>query len=245
MNDLELAKKTVEIGLRSKIDEIEVKISNSKSISAKVEKDSLKKAKINEDKGLSVRVIKDKSSGFSYTTSLKLSDIEICIQNAVKMSKFGVPDPDFHSLCAPKPIKSIKNTKDKNISEMEIEKAVSIIFEALETTKIDKRIYNSSVNFGSEEYNLTIANSRGIEVVDEPGHTAISVSVEVTAKDGDEMTSGYEFQTSRFLKQLNPGWVGKEAAEMAINSLHAKKIETTELPVILHPLAVYKIISSA
>ena len=243
MNDIDLAKKAVEIGLRKKIDEIEVKISNSNSISVKIEKDSLKKAQINDDKGLSVRVIKNKSSGFSYTTSLKLRSVESCIENATRMAILGVPDPGFQSLCEPKPIKHVSNTRDPKVAEIEIEKAVSIIFETLDATKIDERIYNSSISFSSEVYDLTIANSRGIELEDRPGHTAINVSAEVTAKDGDEMTSGFEFQTYRFLKELNPRWIGKEAADMAINSLNAKKIETTELPIILHPLAVYKIIS--
>ncbi|NHI93201.1 MAG: TldD/PmbA family protein [Candidatus Lokiarchaeota archaeon] len=243
MNDLDLAKKTINLGLRSDIDEIEVKISNSNLIAVKIEKDSLKKSQINEDRGLSVRVIKNKSVGFSYTTSLTMPAIENCIRNAVKMAKFGVPDPGFHSLCTPQKIKLIKNTRDKSIAEMEIEEAVSIVFETLENTKIDKRIYNTSISFNSEEFKLTIANSRGIELDDEPSHTGINVSAEVTAKENDEMTSGFEFQTCRFLKELNPSWIGKEAAKMAINSLNAKKIETTELPVILHPLTVQKIVS--
>ena len=237
MKDIDLAKKAVEIGLRADINEIEVKISNSRSIFAKIEKDSLKKAQINEDKGLSVRVIKNKSSGFSYTTTLQVSSIESCIEQAIKMAIVGVPDPGFHSLCEPKPIKQISNTRDPKVAEMEIEKAVSIVFETLDTTKIDDKIYNSSISFSSEVYDLTIANSRGIELEDTPGHTAVNVSAEVTAKDGEEMTSGFEFQTCRFLKELKPGWIGKEAAKMAINSLNAKKIETTELPVILRALS--------
>jgi len=243
MTDLELAKKSLDYAKKLDIDEIEIRITTSDNLSVKIENDSLKKSQRSSDKGLSVRIIKNKSVGFSYTTSFKLEKIQDCISNAAKMSKFGIPDPDFHSLCEAKSIQNIHNTNDKNISKMEINEAVDIVFNALEATKLDDRVASSSISFYTEEYFLTIVNSRGVELNDEQGHTAINLSAEVTAKDGEEMTSGFEFESCRFLKELKPQKVGNDAAKMAIDSLNAKRIETTELPVIFHPLAAYKIFS--
>ena len=77
---------------------------------------------------------------------------------------------------------------------------------------------------GSAYISNAIANSNGISGFDKG--TVIECSVATLAKEGNTVTPVcFEFNASRNY-DLDPVWVGKEAAKMALSALKTKSVET-------------------
>ena len=75
-----------------------------------------------------------------------------------------------------------------------------------------------------------IVNSHGVDVSSRSSF--VSASIMVMAKDADDTQSGYEFDFSHRLRDINVGLVGKEAAKKATDLLFAKNIKTMKIPVV-------------
>ncbi|MHA1301555.1 MAG: PmbA/TldA family metallopeptidase, partial [Candidatus Helarchaeota archaeon] len=223
------------------IDQSEICITKSRDISIEIEKGSIKYAKEISDYGFSIRAIKNGCLGFSYTTLITPKSISKLIKKVIKLSKVGLSDPDFKSLPLPKKIPKINGTYDSKLANLDVTDAIDLIIDLINFANIDNKIYsiNSSLICGFEE--IIILNSLGVEAIAENknGHTSIFISAEITAKKGNEMSSGFEFESGRFIKEIDVEKIGVTAAKLAIDSLGAKRIETNELPIIFHPIAVY------
>jgi PmbA protein len=85
-----------------------------------------------------------------------------------------------------------------------------------------------------------IVNSLGIESSTQS--TIAYLYTYPTIKESGQQTSGYEFQVTRRLKDLDPHWIGQESAKSALANLGPNTIDGGQLPVILTPLAVSSII---
>ena len=225
------------------IDHAEICITNARLISAEVEKGSIKTAKESYDHGISIRVAKNGSIGFSFSTDFNWNILKNMVLTAVKLSKTGIPDPDFRDFPHPTSYPPIKGTFDKEISTLDIETAMDYCLRSASAAELDKRIAAINVSLDCGTVEGFLLNTNGIE--ERSMGTAIHLSAEITGKENSESSSGFEFQASRFLKEIDPQFVGKSAAELALKSLHAKNIETGTYPIILHPFAAATLFSSA
>ncbi|MHA1380722.1 MAG: TldD/PmbA family protein [Candidatus Helarchaeota archaeon] len=247
-NDLiNLGKNSINEMKKQGIDQSEIFVTKSRDISIEIEKGSIKYAKEVSDFGCSIRAIKNGCIGFSYTTSITQNSMKNLINRVVKLAKVGLYDPDFKSLPEPKKIYKIHGTYDPKIAYIEVNEAIELISDLIDYANIDNRIYsiNASINCSFEE--IFIMNSLGVEAIAEKqnGYTSISISAEITAKQHNEMSSGFEFENGRFRNEIDIEEIGIKAAKLALESLGAKKIETCELPIIFHPISAYNILSSA
>ncbi|MFX0133628.1 MAG: TldD/PmbA family protein [Candidatus Hodarchaeota archaeon] len=244
---INLGEKAIKQMQKDGIDQSEFCIIKSREISIEIERGSIKYSKEMTDFGCSIRAIKNGCLGFSFTTSITPKSISQLIKRVEKLAKVGLQDPDFKSLPIPKKIPQVYGTYDSNIANLDVFEAVELILDLLDYAIIDKRIHsiNSSLNCSYEQ--TFIMNSLGVEAIEENknGHTSITIYAEITAKQGQEMSSGFEFQNGRFIKEINVEKIGKNAAKLAIDSLGAKNIKTCELPIVFHPIALYNIFSTA
>ncbi|MFW9792825.1 MAG: TldD/PmbA family protein, partial [Candidatus Thorarchaeota archaeon] len=55
-------------------------------------------------------------------------------------------------------------------------------------------------------------------------------------KEGDDQTASYDYQISRSLSDINPEWVGENAANLTLKSLGPKIIDGGEMPVVFSPM---------
>ena len=244
---LNMGKKAIKQMEGRGIDQSECCIIKIREISIEIEKSSIKNAKEIVDFGCSIRAIKDGSLGFSYTTIINSNSISKLINKVIKLAKVGLSDPDFKSFPNPKKIPNVHGTYDNQIANLDVSYAVELMTDLIDYANIDNRIYSINSNFHSTYFQIFIMNSLGVEAIEEGqnGHTSISISAEITAKQNQEMSSGFEFQNGRFIKEIDVEKIGKTAAKFAIDSLGARKVETCEIPVLFHPIALYYIFSSA
>ncbi len=227
----------------SGIDHAEVFITNARLISAGIENGSIKVAKDSYDHGISIRIVRKGSIGFSFSTDFELKSLENMVTTAVKLSKTGIPDPDFQDFPHPSSYPKVKGMFDEKIEKIDIETALDYCLRTATAANLEKRVDAINVGLDCDTYEKYLLNSNRIE--ENIAGTGIQITAEVTAKENTERSSGYEFQASRFLKEMDPDFIGKSAAETAIKSLHAKNIETGTYPVILHPYAAAMLFASA
>lgn len=239
---LDCANKCLKFADQEGVDQAEVFISNTRALSANIEKGSIKSAREIYDHGISIRVTRAGSIGFSFSTDFEWDTLEKMVKTAIKLSKTGIPDPHFRAFPSPTSYPSVSGIFDPRIAQVEVERAMDYCLRTASGAEIDKRIDAINVDFGCGIIQDSLLNTNGIEISAEG--TAIHINIEITAKEEEETSSGYEFQASRFLTEINPELLGQTAAEMALKSLHAKTIETGTYPVVLHPFATASIFSS-
>jgi len=76
-------------------------------------------------------------------------------------------------------------------------------------------------------------NSHGLKAKDDG--TFFEASLTATAKQGVKSSEGAESTAGRSLKELKPKEIGRQAAEMAVSGLKAKRLREGTYPIILDP----------
>ncbi|HUX99565.1 MAG TPA: TldD/PmbA family protein, partial [Candidatus Deferrimicrobium sp.] len=242
VNYIDCGKKCLKLAERKGADIAEIYITNLRSISAEIEKGSMKNAQEVRDHGISIRIVKDRSIAFSFSTDFEWNNLEKMVLTALQLSKTGVSDPDFIDFPHPTSYPTITGLFDKRIAALDVNTAMDYCLRSLSAAQIDPRINSVNVNFACGTVERILMNTNEINVSSE--ETGIQLSCEIAAKDNSDSSSGFEFQVSRFL-EIDPEFIGKASAELALKSLHAQIVETNTYPVIFHPFAVATIFSSA
>ncbi|RLG41856.1 MAG: hypothetical protein DRO05_02820 [Thermoproteota archaeon] len=230
---LSFGEKAVKSALSEGVDQAEAFLYKGKLLSISLEKGEVKEAKSIIEKGIGVRVAIGKRIGFSYSTILEEGDV--VAKKAVQNARASPSDEDFRSFPEPTEPRKVEGLFDKKIADLEIEDAVELIKDMVEASKVDKRIYSIGGGFFSTAGTVAVLNSLGVERAEELTQTYIYAYI--SARDGDDMSAGYEFNEGRHLSDIDPRWVGEEAANLAIRSLGAIRIETGEYDVIIDPVA--------
>ena len=239
---LSLAEKAVNIAVKKGADEAEAFVFQGLNTSVGIERGQIARTSRTIDRGLGARIIINKAVGFSYTNVLESEAvIEDTVLRALGSAKASKPDKDWHGLPAKKPPASVKGTFDRRIEELHSEdlvKTASAMLDAAEKT--DKRAFPIEGGVGSGCLSMTIANSNGVAVADYG--TIIECSMATIGREGSEVTPEcFEFNFERRY-DINPEWVGEEAARLAVSALKAKKIETKGVSVIFTQFALQQLL---
>ena len=133
-------------------------------------------------------------------------------------------------------------TFDKKIVALSSEELVGIAVTMLDAAgQVDKRVFPIEGGVGSAYLSNAIANSNGITGFDKG--TVIECSVATLAKEGNSVTPVcFEFNAARTY-DLDPAWVGREAAKMALSALKTQSVETKSGKVILTQFALQELLS--
>ncbi len=230
---LSFGEMAVKNALSEGVDQAEAFLYKGRLLSITVEKGEVKKAESIVEKGIGIRVAIGKKIGFSYSTEFEETDI--VARRAIENARASPPDPDFKSFPEPTEPSEVGELFDKRIAELGVEDAAKMIKEMVESARVDKKVYSIGGAFFSAAGTMAVINSLGIQRADDLTQTYIYAYV--SAKDGDDMSAGYEFNQGRHLSEINPSWVGKEAASLAIKSLGAVRVETGYYDVIIDPVA--------
>jgi len=229
---LNLVEDAVSVALRKGADEVEAFVYQGLTTNVAIERGQIARSARIIDRGVGIRAIINNAIGFSYTNMVESKTaIEEIILKALSSAKASKPDKDWHSLPAKKPVKSVENTYDHNIVELRSEDLVqvaSVMLDAAENT--DKRVFPIEGGAGASYLSTAIANSNGITSVDHG--TIIECSLATIGHEGNEVTPVcFEFNAERSYN-IDPEWVGKEAARLAASALKTKKTETKSTNVI-------------
>jgi len=239
---LRLAEKAVNLAERKGVDEAEAFVYQGLTTSVSIERGQISKSSRIVDRGLGIRAIVSKATGFSYTNVLESEAvIEETVIKALNSAKASKPDKDWQDLPTKKAFSSVTGTYDNKIVELNSEdlvKIASTMLDAAEET--DRRVFPIEGDAGASYLCKAVANSNGVEGFDHG--TIVECGLATIAKEKNEVTPVcFEFNMERKY-DIDPEWVGKEAARLAVSALKAKRTRTKSISVVFTQFALQQLL---
>jgi PmbA protein len=232
-----LAENAVDMALKKGAAEVEAYVYEGQATSVGIERGQITKSNRIIDRGLGVRVSVNKAIGFAYTNIIESQiAIEDTILKALSAARASKPDQDWKGLPEKKPYASAEKTYDRKIFELRSEDLVDVASVMLDAAvNVNKRVFPIEGGAGAAYLSNAIANSNGITGFDKG--TIIECSLAAVVKEGNTVTPVcFEFNAERSYN-IDPEWVGKEAAHLAVSALKTKRIETKNTKLILTQFA--------
>jgi PmbA protein len=211
-------------------------------LSVSVRKGELENVERNRDKSLGITVHIGKRRGNASTSDFSQKAIEQTVQAAFDIARFTAEDP-FAAL--PDEADIAKPTQQRSDLELFFPWAITseqaaqlAIRTEAAALSLDKRIANSEGgSVSAQQSHFFSAHSHGFR----GGYASSrhSISVSPIAGKGSDMQRDYWYSSERNAAELaSPELVGRYAAERALSRLKARKIATTECPVLFEsPMA--------
>jgi PmbA protein len=240
---ISLAENAVKAALTMGAAEAEAYVYEGQTSNIGIELGQISKTNRIIDRGLGIRIVANKAIGFAYTNIVTDAEaIEKAVASALSAARASKPDPDWNGLPQKKPYSTTAKTFDKKIVALTSEDLVQIAATMLDATgQVDKRVFPIEGGVGSGYISNAIANSNGITGFDKG--TIIECSVATLAKENNTVTPVcFEFNAARSY-DLDPAWVGKQAAKMAVSALKTKPVETKSGKVILTQFALQELLA--
>jgi PmbA protein len=237
-----LAENAIRTALKRGADEAEAYAYQGLATSVGIERGQITRSSRIVDRGIGIRVIANKATGFSYTNILESENtIDEVTERALSSARASKPDADWRSLPSKRPYNPVKNTYDPKIVDLSSEDLVSMASLMLDATETaDKRVFPIEGGTGASYLSVAVANSSGIASFDQG--TVVECSMATVARDKGEVTPVcFEFNAERS-GNIDPEWVGKEAARLAVSALKPKKTETKTTQVIFTQFAMQELL---
>jgi PmbA protein len=234
---LHLAENAVNTALKKGAAEAEAYVYEGQATSVGIERGQITKSSRIIDRGLGVRVSVNRAIGFAYTNIIESQNaIEDTILKALSAARASKPDQDWNGLPERKPYVSAEKTYDRKIFELRSEDLVNVASVMLDAAvNVNKRVFPIEGGAGAAYLSNAIANSNGITGFDKG--TIVECSLAAVVKEGNTVTPVcFEFNAERSYN-IDPEWVGKEAAHLAVSALKTKRIETKNTKLILTQFA--------
>jgi PmbA protein len=232
-----LAEDAVGQALKKGASEAEAYVYEGQATNIGIELGQISKTNRIIDRGLGIRVAVNKAVGFAYTNVVEKADaVDSAIASALSSAKASKPDPDWKGLPQKKPYARLEKTFDDKIVELDSEELVNVASVMLDAAgQVDKRVFPIEGVIGGAYISNAVANSNGISGFDKG--TVVECSIATVAKEGNLVTPVcFEFNASRSY-EVDPVWVGKEAAKLAVSALKTKSVETKSTTLILTQFA--------
>ena len=234
---LSLAENVIKKALKKGADEAEAYVYESQATSVGVEQGQISKTNTIIDRGLGVRVVINKAIGFAYTNIIEGEKaIENTVLGALSAAKASKPDQDWNGLPEKKAYVTAEKIYDRKILELRSEGLVDIASSMLDSAaSVNKRVFPIEGGVGAAYLSSALANSNGVKGFKRG--TIIECSLATVAKERNTVTPVcFEFNAGRECN-VDPVWVGKEAARLAVSSLRTKRIKTETTKLILTQFA--------
>ena len=240
---ISLAENAVNLAVKKGASEAEAYVYEGQATNIGIELGQISKTNRIIDRGLGIRVVTNKAVGFAYTNIVEdQTAVENVIDRALSAAKASKPDPDWNGLPEKKPYPSLEKTFDEKIVELRSEELVNVASTMLDAaSQVDKRVFPIEGGIGCAYISNAIANSNGVSGFDKG--TVVECSIATLAKEGNTVTPVcFEFNASRSY-DVDPEWVGQEAAKMAVSALKTKSVETKSSTLILTQFALQDLLS--
>lgn len=243
MDYLELANYAVEEAQGRGAASSEAYLMDADSLTIEVSENQLETLKLAKDTGIGLCVIsKTGAVGFAYSTVIEPSEIRLLAVQALDNSRKSFSDPHYKF---PRPAKEIKSMEllDPCLATMPVEEKISLACKAeIAAKQFDSRITKAErCLYQDAQYGVALANSNGLSKYYRAGYCGLYSAV--LAAQQTDIQSGMALSYKRYINELNPETVGREAARQAILLLGAKGISTTRSTVILSPYVAVNFLS--
>lgn len=225
----EFATELLERALKGGTDEAEVYVRTSRNLTIEVKEQKVDTLEVSRTTGYSVRVIKDRRLGFSYSTDP--DEIRRVAERAIEASQFSEPDEHngFPFPAEPSAVKVL----DNDLVTLAESDALDLVMSLERTaTQEDSRIKKIRKAAGSFSVNETsIFSSHGVAL--RYSSTGCSAQITAIAEEGTESQMSWDYEGSRFLGEVSFERVGRNAARKAVLLLGAEKTTPVRGSIIL------------
>ncbi len=231
MENKELAENLVKKCLEKGADFSEVFIESSRNLSVEVRNGDIETVQEASSTGVGFRVLKDKAMAFSYCNDLSEKSLEDTLTKAVNFAGSTTPDEN-NIFPSEKGVTEIKGLFDPELSQVSMDKKISLAKQVEELAMRDERITKSGGSgFSESEREIFLANSNGLSKSFKT--TVCSFGLSVVAEKGEQKSSGWEYCSRRFFKDLKSAEeVAEKAAKDAYEMLDPKMVKTQKADVI-------------
>lgn len=204
----------------------------SRNLSIEVKERKVDMFSCSQPVGVSVRVLKGGSMGFSFSTSLDEADLAGMIDSALVGAENQTPD-ECHAFPLPEEYPPIPGMFDEGLSlvgeEEKVERALELERLTLDADPRVKRVRKAT--YAESAYEVATRNSLG--VAGSYRGTSVSSSVAALAEDGGDSQMGWDFGFSTAYSGVGIEVIAHTAAAKAAGLLGARKIPTMRCPAIL------------
>jgi PmbA protein len=208
------------------------------AFSAQVRLGQVDTVKHAREQHLGLRVFVGRSVAAVSTSDLSRESVTRLVDEAVSLARITTPDelgglPDASELCRTVPLLDLDDPDGHDLSpEDKIELARRSEAAALET---DPRITNSEGgDFADRRAHYAYATSHGFAGGYATSSFSLSVSL-VASANGEMQRDSWYHVTRRRARLETPEDIGRTAARRALRRLGARRVKTTQVPVIFDP----------
>ena len=179
------------------------------------------------ESGVGVRLIIDGAMGFAYGAE----PTDELVDAAITSARYQFKDQNNHLPPRQEGYEEI-DILDPAVGLLAAEDCIARAISLERSSReADSRIHQvRKASFSRTVSRVSIMNSHGIDA--STRMSVASASIMVVAKQGDDSQSGYEFDFSHHLDNINVEKVGRQAAFRATEMLQARKMQTTKIPVL-------------
>jgi len=221
---------------KKKSDEAEVYASSTRQLKIDVMEHKPESVDNVTEGGLSLRIIKDRKPGFAYTADFDENSLELLVDQAVENSKSAQPD-EFASFPSPKKQTTILKLVEPDIEAAKLADKLKLAIDIEDFARsFDGRVKKTEkVSYFDSVSSTIIANSRGIDIHYEKA--VCGAFADIIAEENGMMESGSWNKFALNFKDLDPKYIGEEAASRAVMMLGAEQEKSGRAPVVLSPYA--------
>ena len=237
-----LADKAVKFAQKNGVDEAEAFVYQGLTNDVTIRQGQIARTSRIVDRGIGIRAIVNKAIGFSYTNTLESEDaIEKTVLKALASAKASRSDKNWYNLPTKKAYSSVEGTYDNDVVELDSKELVTVAGRMLDAAEeTDRRVLPIEGGVGASYLCKAVANSNGVNGFDHG--TIVECSLATIAKEKNEVTPEcFEFNIERKYN-LNPEWVGEEAARLTVSALKSEKTETKNVNVVFTQYALQQLL---
>ncbi|MBF0784338.1 metalloprotease PmbA [Muribacter muris] len=213
----------------------EVGVTKVAGLSVSTRLEQTENIEFNNDGSLGISVYLGKRKGNASTSDLQPQSIQQAVESALAIAKYT--SEDECSGLADEALMAF-NPPDLALyhhAEIEVDQAVELAAETEHhALASDERIVNSDgATFNSHSGIRVYGNTHGM--LQSYLSSRYSLSCSIISAYQDQLERDYEYTISREFDCLaSPEWVGKQAAQKAVERLNPQKLATCEVPVIFY-----------
>jgi len=216
---------------RRRADEVEVFCAEGTGITAEIKQSIIGIAEESRSWGLSIRVIDKGRIGTSSTSDPQ--KWQACLDAALASLQFSTPQ-QWDGLPGTAAVSRSVPSSDPAL-EVSADRAAALVSQLLEGASA----YPVEVTGGAADLtrmSVTIANTNGVFYTLERTHAGVSLEAI------REQSTGYEFDASPFIEDIDARNVGEQAAFFAYGSVGGEEIESGTYDIVLSPIAAAQLI---
>ncbi|MEO1246913.1 MAG: metalloprotease PmbA [Pseudomonadota bacterium] len=244
MNDLSTSEMNLQAIVRTAldeakklgVDEAEVAASHDVGLAATARLGEVENLEYNRDRGIGVTVYLDRRKGSASTSETSPEAVREVVRKAHSFARFTAADEHSGLADADLMCSDIVELDLDHPWELDAQQAIELAIRCEAAgLGVDKRLNNSE--------GATVARNRSVSAYGnshgffgEFAKTSHSITCVLLAEQGGEMQRDYYYSAARSAAELEaPEDIGREAARRTLSRLGARKLATTNAPVLFVP----------